>query len=128
MAWFILVVKQKTVNKLHEPTMGIVKSETINYVCCSMNLALNSSQWKIHFQIVNLFPLELHLLWTNRVLPVILRFLKIFARPHSGCLLLWVPTRKYSWHRFLNIIPFFYCFLCWFWNYVMFVLLSQKNF
>ena len=33
---------------------------------------------KKHFQTVVLFPLGLHLLWTHRVLPVILWILKIF--------------------------------------------------
>lgn len=37
-----------------------------------------------------LFPLELRLLWTHRVLPIILQFLNIFGCPylgisHSGC-------------------------------------------
>ena len=102
MAWFIPIVKRKTVNKLHEPTMWIAKSEAINYVCCFMNLALNSSQWKIHLQIVILFPLELHLLWTHRVFPVILRFLKIFARPHSGASYCGCPPAS----NFLEAKPF----------------------
>lgn len=49
-------------------------SEAISFVRCFVNLEM----------MVVLLPLELHLLWTSRVLTIILWFLKMLSYPYLG--------------------------------------------
>ena len=55
---------------------------------CFVHLELNFAQQKIHFQMVVLYPLGLHLCRIHRVAPIISCFLHVLF----GCFPFWVPT------------------------------------
>ena len=89
-----------------------VPSVMIDYHCCCMNLKLNSTQRNIYFKLLILFPLELHLLWTQslyQLFPDFWKFLNVPiwvlpildahppSRSNLSDTLLLIKTSTYSW-------------------------------